>query len=261
MNISKYVVWVVVCGLFHSSLAGAVSLSVGLIEGGRAPYFMKATDNLPERGIYIDVLHEIAAQTGLSFQFKYYPQARLRAYMKHGILDVEPGIDPLWRTAEGEESASVYSDVILNSDEVMVYNPKEFMLPPDLDDFKSLQLCTLLGFNFFYKDKDKDAERGLYAEHNLDTSVVNPNVVRENQLLKLVELGRCDYAIFPIDVIRKKVKLHGLEMTKPVATYQLRIRLHRDRILYLEAINNAIANMKKTGKLQAIIDSYSKGNL
>ncbi|MEZ8196070.1 substrate-binding periplasmic protein [Vibrio cortegadensis] len=252
MKAIKCMVWSAVCGFLYSSLANAVSLDVGLIEGGRAPYFMTATDDLPDHGIYVDALREIGAQTGINFQFKYYPQARLRAYMKHGILDIEPGIDPSWRTEQGEESISLYSDVILSSDEVIVYNPKAFISPPSVDDFKSLQLCTLLGFDLFNQEPN--------AEKSHDTSKVKPNVVRENQLLKLVEFGRCDYAIFPIDVISKKIKQYGLEMTKPVATYQLRIRLHRDRKLYLEAINNAIASMKKSGKLQAIIDSYTKGS-
>jgi ABC-type amino acid transport substrate-binding protein len=216
-------------------------LTVGLIDTDRPPYFSKPTLSKPVRGMYIDILNEIGKQAHINFEYEFLPQARIRLYMKLNVIDVEPGIDKSWRTEEGEES-SLYSDVLFESKEVIVYNPEYFLTPPSPSDLDSLVSCAIIGFSYLEVEPKKE-----YAKSK---------IVTEEQSIKLLELGRCDYAIMPIDVLKHMNTNSNLAMSSSVTSYKLRIRLNNEQDELVEPINNAIQSMKENGKLAYIINSY-----
>ena len=233
----------IVSGLLMSHGTHATTLDVGLVDADRPPYFVRPNHHTSVSGMYIDILDEIGKQAGITFNYKFLPQKRIRAYMKIGLLDVEPGIAPQWRTNQGEAESTVYSDSLFESPEVLVYNPSKFPIPPSHEELMQHKSCTVLGFNSVQETKSKE-----YA------------LTTEEQIIDLIKLQRCDWAIFPIDVINNDSSFGRLKYTEPVATYSLSIRLNKKHTPLLEPINEAIREMKQSGKLHAIIHSYTAGD-
>ena len=229
----------ILLALMVSNGAYSTTLDVGLVDADRPPYFVRSTHHIPATGMYIDILDEIGKQVGISFNYKFLPQKRIRAYIQIGLLDVEPGIDPKWRTKEGEAESTVYSDVLFESPEVLVYNPSKFPTPPSHEELMQHRSCKVLGFN--------SVQDSHLKEHALSS---------EEQIIDLIKLQRCDWAIFPIDVINAQSSFGRLKYTEPVATYSLSLRLNKEHAPLLEPINEAIQEMKQSGKLRAIVHSY-----
>lgn len=230
-------------GLLFCNGAYPITLDVGLMDADRPPYFIRPTDHFSVSGMYIDILDEIAQQTGLEFNYKFLPQKRIRAYIKIGLLDVEPGIDPQWRTQKGEMETTVYSEPLFESAEVLVYNPSKFPAPPSHEELMQYKPCKVLGFNSV---KDANAKEFAFTS--------------EEQIIELIKLQRCDWAVFPIDVLNSHPSFGKLKYTDPVATYSLSLRLNKEHAHQLIPINTAIREMKASGKLDAIIRSYEHGH-
>ncbi|CAK1691330.1 ABC-type amino acid transport substrate-binding protein [Vibrio crassostreae] len=227
-------------GLLLCNGAYSTTLDVGLMSEGRPPYFIQPTNHVPVSGMYIDILDEISQQTGLEFNYKFLPQKRIRAYIKIGLLDVEPGIAPQWRTKEGEMDTTVYSEPLFESPEVLVYNPSKFPIPPSNEELMQYKSCKVLGFNSV-----KDANLKEFA------------LTSEKKIIDLIKLQRCDWAVFPIDVLSSQPSFERLKYTDPVATYSLSLRLNKEHAHQLIPINAAIREMKASGKLNVIIRSYT----
>lgn len=225
-------------GLLLCNGANSTTLDVGLMDVDRPPYFIRQASHLSVSGIYIDIFDEIAQQTGLKFNYKFLPQKRIRAYIKIGMLDVEPGIDPQWRTQKDEMETTVYSDPLFRSHEVLVYNPSKFPIPPTHKELMQHKSCKVLGFSSVNDANEKEF-----------------SFTSEEQILELIKLQRCDWAAFPIDVLNS-YSFEKLKYTVPVATYSLSLRLNKEHAHQLIPINAAIREMKVSGKLSAIIRSY-----
>lgn len=221
------------------------TLIVGLIDQDRPPYFWKAEKDTRPKGAYIDILERITEKTGIKFEYRFLPQARIRHYMLNEVIDVEPGIAKEWRMEPGEPEASVYTDIFYTSQEVIIYNPKRFKrndLTPEF--FSDLSPCSILGFN------NLDLKEG--EGHTYDKA---KPLITEQQILKLIKVGRCDFAVFPLDVIGQELKPGELNKTKAVAHYDLRIRLTRKNKYLLPVINGVIEEMQKSGEIKKAISN------
>lgn len=225
----------------YTTTAATKVMDVGLIEQGRQPYFTPSDKDDKPQGMYIDILDAISSKTGIQFRYQFLPQARIRMYLKIGMLDIEPGIAPEWRKESGEQEISIYSDVLFSSQEVLAYNSSVFSSTPDARTLMAnYRPCKLLGFN------------------ELEPSNDTHSLTSEQQLLELIRIKRCDWAIFPLDVLKRTSTYKEIAYTKPVANYHLRLRLHNKNTDYLEMINMAIQSMQKSGELSSIINSYSR---
>lgn len=228
--------------LFPTFAKANEPLRVGLIEGGRAPYFF-AHDN-PRTGLYKDILTAISRLTGVKFSFDYYPQARLRKMMISGNLDVEMGTDPLWRRAANEVNQSVYSDPFMQSTEswVVALNNKDridtLIATPGV-----ARPCLVLGFN---------------VETNMKKANDNVKGNSDQHLLNMLVRNRCDIALIP-DVILEYY--HVVEDKRFVLSpaknkYQLSIRFGKKHQSFLPKINKALREIKQSGELQQLMNKY-----
>jgi len=243
MNKMKLLLSILAVSMGCAANAATKVMDVGLIEQGREPYFTKPEQGVQPEGMYIEIFEAISRQSGIQFRYRFLPQARIRMYLKIGMLDIEPGIDPKWRKEQGEELVSIYSDVLFSSQEVLAYNPSRFSRTPDARSLMAdYRPCKLLGFNGIESTDDT---------HSLTS---------EEQLLELIRLNRCDWAIFPLDVFNSKSGYQQIAHTRPVASYELRLRLHNKDSDYLETINMAIRSMKKSGELASILNRYTGEN-
>ncbi|WP_026006117.1 substrate-binding periplasmic protein [Moritella dasanensis] len=221
-------------------------LDVGLMDQGRPPYFTLPTETALATGLYIDILDEIGREVGVKFRYRFLPQARIRHLMNHYRIDVEPGIAKEWRTEEIELKQSVYSTTILTSSEVAVYNPKNIKIPVTKDVLASLTPCSILGF--FDLDLSKDKLK--------DQHIKPQQVLTEIQLLQMIKNKRCDFAVFPKDVVKPHLSRLGLMATDSVAVFDLKIRFTEQYSELLPQVNNAIETMLYNGKIEEIISKY-----
>ncbi len=217
-------------------------LRVGLIEGGRAPYFFAKDD--PRTGLYKDILLAVSRFTGVEFIFDYFPQARLRKMMVSGSLDVEMGTDPLWRQAANEIEQSVYSEPFMSSSEswVVALDNKDRMnaliTMPGI-----ARPCLVLGFN---------------VEKNMKNANANVKGNSDQHLLNMIAKKRCDIALIP-NVILEYYQIsedNRFVLASAKNVYQLSIRLGKKYQSVLSEINKALRQMKQSGELQQLMDKY-----
>ncbi|QFI36734.1 ABC transporter substrate-binding protein [Moritella marina ATCC 15381] len=236
----RFLYLTVMCIFFPTKASGVANiLDVGLMNQGRPPYYSLPTDTEPTKGLYIDILDEIGRKIGIEFRYLFLPQARIRHLMNHYRLDVEPGIAEEWRIEPAELENSIYSRSILTSSEVVVYNPKRVQKPINRNTFNALTSCSVLGF----------------SKLNLATGkeVKSQDVLTELQIFKLLQNQRCDFAVFPEDVIASKLVNSGLMATDSIHVFSLKLRLTNQHLGLLPSINTAIDNMVKSGVMANII--------
>mgnify|MGYP000067738395 CR=1 FL=1 len=214
------------------------TLSVGFIKTDRLPYFANKSENHPVRGLYVDLLDKISQHTGIKFNYQFLPQARIRLYMRNGLLDVEPGIDSSWRPQPDEVESSVYSIAFMKSKEVIVYNKNKYPTLPLPKN--NLLNCAVVGF----------ANSGFSSESKL---------MAEVQILDMIQKNRCDTAIFPIDVLKYHLteKYPDIRYTQPVFNYTLRLRLHKSKEHLLDKINNSIQALLDSGEFTQLYNKYT----
>ncbi|WP_298441323.1 transporter substrate-binding domain-containing protein [uncultured Ferrimonas sp.] len=214
--------------------AESVTLQVGLIQDGRPPYFWAPTESSPPKGIYIDILDAIARRTELSFNYRFLPQARIRLYMVKGLLDIEPGIDPSWRSKISEVNTSVYSDPFMSSSERMVTS-KHYSNADNMQ-----RSCVMLGFNSEIENSQ------------------TMTTLDEQQLLEMMDKNRCDFAVMPSLVIHYYLaqKKYNVNISAENNHFELTLRLFHQQQALLPVINQALAELRQSGELAEILSRY-----
>lgn len=219
----------------------AAELKIGLIAPERPPYYFQSRQG-KATGLYIDIIEYVLVDSGYQAKYLFYPQARLRKQMALGLIDIEPGINESWRARPQEVSNSVYTDAFMMSDEVYVFPAKQAfdVEDPQLQEVKFQ--CSVNGFN-------------VISGTNL-ASMLQPTT--EFQVLDMLAMARCDYALMPIDVVRHYVKKNGkvLDISQPQMSFALKLRLNSRWQPLLPHLNRKIEQLITTGTLQQLINKY-----
>ena len=217
---------------------GVTRLKVGLLSPERPPYYFVNKQTGEISGLYVDLLAKATRTLPIRLEYKVLPQARLRGYMLDGTLDVEPGIAKGWRPKPLEVENSIYTKPFMVSEEVFVYWDQSWQP----SERKKVNGCGVNGFDL--------NEKYFNASTHLLTT--------EYQLLQMIGLRRCDVAQMPKLVIdywnnNSNAKLH---YGKPIASYQLRLRLHKRHQHLLAGINSNIERLLQSGDINVMIDKY-----
>lgn len=222
-----------------------LTLEVGLVEPERIPYFWR-DNNFKFKGLYIDILEEVSASTGVNFNYRFYPHARLRNYVKNGVVDLEPGIDKRWRQEENEAETSVYTRPFLLSKEVYAFAEGHHIAEPTGENLKNKIWCGVKGFNFIINRTEK-------AEFEPAT---------EQQVLEMLSLGRCQYALVPKLILAQWLNDHPANITysDTIETYELRFRLHKKHENLIHAFDKVLNRLIDSGKMDEIVNKYTVGN-
>ena len=231
-------VWAV--GLCCVSDLNAQTLSVGLMDVDRPPYFWK--DDGRYQGLFIEVLEALSKESGISFSYQSLPQARIRLYMLAGRLDVEPGIAPKWRRKKGEAEVSVYTDSFMTIEQVYVVSGMKNIEKPKRSDLAGFKFCNVLGFSKPARDGKENIQE----------------LLSESQLLGMLDKGRCDYATLPLDVLNylQRTGNYSVTHSEPFIRFALRLRLHQRHKDLVPVLNEALTKMKQNGRLAKILEDY-----
>lgn len=232
-------VWAV--GLCCVSNSNAQTLSVGLMDVDRPPYFWKDGAGRYQ-GLFIELFETLSEESGIYFSYQSLPQARIRLYMLAGRLDIEPGVAPKWRRKKGEEDVSVYTDPFMMIEQVYVVSGMKNIEKPRRSDLEGFKFCNVLGFSKPARDGKGDVQE----------------LLSESQLLGMLDKGRCDYATLPHDVLNylQRTGTYSVTHSEPFIRFALRLRLHKRHKNLVPVLNEALNKMKQDGRLAKILEDY-----
>lgn len=234
--------------LFFAASSRALAeqpLKVLLYQPGNPPYTMLDHDK-PE-GLFTDIFARLQDITKLRFELVSRPVARGLAEFDTGRIDIEPGVNPDWRSHM--RVPGVYSISYAKSVEVVVFAPGKKKPVKSPSDLFGDMVGVVRGF--VYPKYDAAMSAGLITRlDNLSSDL----------LLEQLLVGRLNQVFVGYDTllylqtIRPEYK--ALEVGDVVDQQDVMIRVHPDKAHYLPLINQALQQMIKAGEIEQIYARY-----
>jgi len=175
------------------------------------------------------------------------PNKRAQMRFKEGAIKIECCVNEAWRTSPEQAEVSLWSDVVMSVEEVLIFPAGQRFEFNKLEDLKGKTIATVRGY-------------GYVGDNYFQRSDSGDNI---SQIQK-VALGRTDAGI--IDRVELAYTLKNSKVLKernikievgPVINRsELKIRVHISRPKLIAQINAALAKMKQDGTIQNIIDKY-----
>ncbi|OMH37971.1 ABC transporter substrate-binding protein [Motiliproteus sp. MSK22-1] len=209
-----------------------------------APPLMIQTQN---GGIYHDILTAIADRTNHHFEISYFPITRLQRLFELAKLDLEPGINPLWRQDSTEPG--LYSIPFATLDQVLLFRPGRQIEVRTPEDLRGRLIGAIRGY--IYPGFMDGFKRGIYQR--LD-------VTDEPQLLSLLEKGRVDQVFIDRVVLNYWQKLKpetvAYQVSPTLAGLEIMMRIHPSQAAHLDGLNQVLAALMTEGVIEEIFSRY-----
>ncbi len=237
----KLIVMFIALGVAHSHFALSETLNVGFHDF--PPMMIKENDT----GIYKDILHELNKLTGDTYLYSYSSAARVNELFIKGIVDIEPGISPVWRSHTSVPG--VYSVPFSESIVLLLFGAGKAFPVKEKQDLFGKELGTVRGYNYFG-----------FNEYFTTNKIMRVDKVNEEQLIHFVGAGRIDQILVEKSValyhISKNPKYKSLELGDTIESAEISMRVHPSKQHILERMNTAIIQMKMSGMMEAIYRRY-----
>lgn len=208
-----------------------------------APFMSKSTQS----GIYHDLMEAISTHTKQTYQWKYYPYARLDKFFELGNIHIEVGSSPDWSSTSlvpGEYTRFFYS-----LEDVAVFQPGLAFDINHPSDIKGKTISVVRGYGYPKYDPiflSKQAKRFDAAD--------------ESQLLNMLDSGRFDAIFINKNVFRhfqmQNVQFQNLTMGDVIGRYDVGIRVHPNHTHLIKPLNQAIKALKENGIIDKIAERY-----
>lgn len=215
-------------------------LSIG---GYHYPPFM---DEHTQKGLYITLAQAIEKQSGLEFQWKYYPYARLDGLFSVGKLQLEIGSSPSWHMHK--VVPGLFTDDFYELEDVAVYRTNTPKLASKMQDIQGQKIGIVRGYSF--------PQFTHMFEKKLARKVESNN---EYQLLNLLLNERVDQVFISKQVFlhlqQQNPKFNTLTFKEVVGRYKVAIRVHPDAKQTIPRLNQAIESLKRSGAIKAMFSS------
>jgi ABC-type amino acid transport substrate-binding protein len=213
-------------------------LRVAVPSGPQEPFFWR-DDSGHYLGIYPDVMRLVAEDAGLEIRFIELSQARLQHYFASGDIDIEVGVA---RPVAREQSPALYSRPFFTVNEVIIYSPELSFDVFILKDLSGRRVATVRGTRV-----PSYIEREYFAT--------------ELQIAKRVDRGWNR-----IGLMKEALALHyqrtlnlNYRISLPYQSNPVSLRLHPGQARWLDAINGAIEQAERDGRLEALLCRYLCG--
>ncbi len=194
------------------------------------------------KGIYVDLMREIANRIGVQLKEKTYPIVRRRELFVRGELVITCCVNPVWRSKPEEKEIQLFSEPLHFGREVFIFpHQKQFPIPKP-EALKSKTVVGIKGYSY------------LGEEHfGKRVDVRDPG-----QIVRIVAAGRGDVGLLQYEVANFHANQQNVQIDfGPVHhSSPMQIRLHKSKAAYLPKINKAIADLKKEGFVERIFKKY-----
>lgn len=217
---------------------------------GWPPYVLRDQSGQGRNGILADVLRDVCRAEGYEFKLVFYPEKRGHMMLQEGLVDAVP------KAMEWVEDPSAYAwtDPVVDSPDVVASrqtNPIQFTSPRDLAG-----LNVGLIFSFRYPRLDPLIRQGVITPHRADNS---------QNLLRMLNHGRLDCIVINPLVARWHLR-HQADLSPDDFVFsdtQLDSAPCRFAFTpgkrwqpFIARFNKRLADMKKDGRLDAIVARY-----
>lgn len=200
-------------------------------------------------GIFNDLMQALDQQLGVSLEADS-PQPPLRA-QKHfldAVVQLECCVSMAWRNTPEQSEVSLWSDPVLDAEEVLIFPPGKAFPFNRLQDLQGRIISTVRGYGYVGSQyfTRSDSPNGVAQLYSVARGRAQAGIIDRLELAYI-------FAHHP-EVRTSPVRV---ELGPVVNRSELRMRLHRSRAELLGPINAAIARLHKDGTLAQIIERYS----
>jgi polar amino acid transport system substrate-binding protein len=229
----------------------AETFKVGLYEA--PPLVFNKNSTL--LGVYKEIFIEISKITSDTFEFDYGSAAQVINRFNQGKIDIEAGINPVWRHTQSVPG--LYSIPFSKSSSIMVtlkslpIKPKKGTSGP-LEKDKPLKTGLVKGYQY--------PSLTVYFKDNTWVPVLVSN---ELELLTLLNQKKIDQAVieqFVMDFFLRSKKnstsANQYVLSKPLETQDVMLRVHPSKASVIPRFNDAIKKLIESGTIKKIYHHY-----
>jgi polar amino acid transport system substrate-binding protein len=236
--------------LLLPSVSFAETFKVGLYE--EPPLVFNKNSTLP--GVYKEIFIEISKITSDTFEFDYGSAEQIISRFNQKKIDIEPGINPIWRHSEAVPGLysipfSKSASIMVNLKPVLSKSKKN--TPKPSEKKKPLKTGLVRGYKY--------PNLTSYFKENTWVPVLASNELR---LLTLLNQKKIDQAIIDQFVMnfflhsKKNMASNQYVLSKPLETLDVMLRVHPDKASAIPRFNEAIKKLIDSGTIKKIYHHY-----
>lgn len=227
-------------------MASTEELKVVKYQGEMPPYFFKQEGR--EVGGYIDIFSRLSELTKYKFKFVSFPVSRSLYLFDIGKIDIEPNVNPVWRTHTKEPG--IYSIPYDKSTEIVLFSAGMKIPINSPIDLKGRHVGVVFGYRY-----------PSYEELFKNKTIFRHNLKNEQKLLKILAAGGGIKQIF----INKYTALywkktipayHNFELGAEISQLDVMMRVHPSKKHILPDLNKALRYMVEQGEIKKIYRQY-----
>lgn len=223
----------------------AKEYQVLVYHGANPPYYYLHQDK--ETGLFVDIFSELASRTGHEFTFIPLSVARGSRFFDQGKVDIEPGINPLWR--QDAKVPGIYTISYAYSREIIL--GRAGACPKDAvpEDFYGALVGKVRGYHY-----------GDFDFHVGSNRIVAYENVSEKELLAQLAHQRLDYIMIG-DVtadfyIANQEAYQGFKECYEISRLPVHMRLQPKLTQLQQTMDQALRQMVNDGTVKAIYAKY-----
>lgn len=226
-------------------ISSAETLTVMLYEGANPPYSIVKDGK--QQGIFVDLFAKISAITPYTFIFKSAPPARALREFDLGRIDIEPGVNEVWR--QNAKVLGKYTIPYGHSNEIIVFKEKNSIKITKAKDLYGKAVGIVRGYSYPKFDQA--------FENKLITKVSNRS---EKLLLKQLMADRIKY-LFIGDItikyyMQQNPQYRDLVIGDMVSSVAVKLRVHPSKAYIIETLNTALRALIAQGEIDKIYQKY-----
>ncbi len=239
-----------ICSVAWSLMSSAYAETFTVIayQNANPPYNIRNLDNINgHSGIFVDIFARIEQLSDDKFEFRFYPVSRALREFDHGLVDIEPGINPSWR--QHRKQPGLYSIEYAKSTEVFLFNPGKRVSVKKPIYLSGKTLGVVRGY--VYPMLTEAFDSGL---------IKRVDNVSEFYLLKQLAAKRYDQILIGYDTALYYKKHHPkyqqFEVGDAVSVLSVHMRVHPSKAHLLERLNPILRQMVANGDIEKIYAKY-----
>ncbi|MFC3033279.1 substrate-binding periplasmic protein [Pseudoalteromonas fenneropenaei] len=229
--------------LFAVPLSAAKRYSVLVYHGANPPYSYE--EEGLTKGLFADIFAYISSITGLQFEFVPLSVARGHRMFEQGKVDIEPGVNPLWR--QESSNPGLYSRFYAYSREVVLARSKLIHTMPE--SLYGQVIGRVRGYRY-----------GAFEQHFGEQKIMPYDNVSERELLAQLAHKRFDYIMIG-DITaayyrHSHAEYRAFQEVYEISCLPVAMRIQPTQPELKAAIDQALEQMIKSGALAAIYSKY-----
>ena len=212
-----------------------------------APYWITSENKVT------GILHEIMLELDKRLPYNLVPTSLLspkRSQLSfiEGIVQLECCVSRTWREKYVDNEASLWSDTVLVSEDILIF-PKgmsfSYQQPSDLKDKR---IVTILGYSYVGQQyfTRSDSPNHISLLHKLALMRADAGIIDHYELNYLIQ-----------NDFEARKTMRNIDKGPIINNPELKIRVHISRPEILEPINRTLSGMRNEGVIQEIINQYT----